>query len=197
VDKGSNTQRVGGWVKGQILSNTRVIKYGLVGFTGVAVNLMTMAAMLTFTSQKGWVAPTVANVVSTVTNFFLHNLWTFSDRQHQGARLVRGFVSFVITSILSIGVTTVAYMGFTRVALYVAAMRSGQTVHQVGLFVALGCQFVAILLGASVSYTLNREFTWAAPKECAMADVAQNPDSGAVKHTVTENAEWVEKAPLS
>src|ERR1700722_13528743 len=151
---------------------------------------MTMAAMLTFTSQKGWVAPTVANVVSTMTNFILHNLWTFSDRQHQGARLVRGFVSFAITSLLSIGVTTVAYMGFTRVALYMAAMHSGQTVHQVGLFVALGCQFVAILLGASVSYTLNREFTWAAPKECAVADIEQAPEPGVAEHAVTENAEW-------
>jgi putative flippase GtrA len=197
VDKGSNTQRVGGWVKGQILSNTRVIKYGLVGFTGVAVNLMTMATLLTFTSQRGWVPSTAANIVSTVTNFILHNLWTFSDRQHQGARLVRGFVSFAITSLLSIGVTTVAYIGFTRVALYFAAMRSGQAVHQVGLFVALGCQFVAILLGATVSYTLNREFTWAAPKESAAADIAETPQPGAVKRAVRENAEWVEKAPLS
>ena len=111
--------------------------------------------------------------------------------------MVRGFVSFAITSLLSIGVTTVAYMGFTRMALYVAAMRSGQTVHQVGLFVALGCQFVAILLGATVSYTLNREFTWAAPKECALVTMAQVPESGAPKHSVTENAEWVGKAPLS
>ncbi len=88
------------WVRGQILANIRVVKYGIVGLFGVAINLATMAMLITMTSQRGWVPSTLANVVSTITNFILHNLWTFSDRQHQGARLVRGFLSFVVTSVL-------------------------------------------------------------------------------------------------
>jgi putative flippase GtrA len=189
LKQGADIRGVVGWVKTQILSNTRVVKYGIVGCTGIAVNLSTLALLFTFTSQRGWVPSTVANVASTVTNFILHNLWTFADRQHQGARLVRGFLSFVITSLLGIGVTTVAYLGFTRLAGSLVATNSHQGFHQVGLAIALVCQFVAILLGAGVSYTLNREFTWAAPKECAAQDTSTSETA------VTDNAEWVEKAP--
>jgi hypothetical protein len=49
-------------------------------------------------------------------------------------------------------------------------------------------------LGATVSYTLNREFTWAEPKECVVADVAQTPEPAVAGRSVVENAEWVEKA---
>jgi putative flippase GtrA len=156
------------WVKSHAANNVRVIKYGIVGFTGVAFNLCTLALFFTVFSQRGWIASTAANIVSTVTNFALHNVWTFSDRQHQGARLIRGFLLFALTSLLSIGVTTVAYVGFTRLTSHLAIANS----RHGALGVALACQFVAILLGASVSYTLNREFTWAAPKEDVPADIA-------------------------
>jgi putative flippase GtrA len=170
VGQGAGSQNIAGWVKGHILNNSRVIKYGIVGFAGVAINLVTLTLVFTLTSERGWVPPAVANVVSTVTNFVLHNLWTFSDRQHQGVKLVRGFLFFGLTSLLSIAVTTTAYIGFTRIAAYVTAAGPGS--HPV-LAVALVCQFVSILLGAGVSYTLNREFTWAAPKEDATDDVTE------------------------
>jgi len=87
-----------GWLHSQMRRNSRFIKYGIVGCVGIAANLSTMALLLTFTSQRGWIPSTLANIVSTVGNFFLHNLWTFSDRQHQGMRLVRGFVYFALMS---------------------------------------------------------------------------------------------------
>jgi putative flippase GtrA len=163
-----NTRKIVGWVREQILSNARVVKYGIVGCVGVGVNLGTMALLLTVTSQRGWVPSTVANIASTVINFALHNVWTFSDRQHQGVRLVRGFAFFAVTSLLSIGVTTGAYLGFTRLAAHLATANA-----HTGIRVALACQFVAILLGASVSYTLNREFTCAVAKEGVAEDVTQ------------------------
>jgi putative flippase GtrA len=171
VNRSTVTQNMAGWLKDQILSNTRVIKYGIVGFTGVAVNLSALALLFTLTSQRGWIPSTVANVISTVTNFVLHNLWTFSDRQHQGVRLVRGFLYFALTSLLSISVTTLAYVGFTRLAGHLPIVGAHQGSHQLGLAIALACQFVAILLGAAISYTLNREFTWAAPKETIARDI--------------------------
>jgi putative flippase GtrA len=55
-----------------------------------------MAFLFTNSSQRGWVQSGLANIVSTVGSFVFHNRWTFSDQQHQGLRLVRGFLSFVI-----------------------------------------------------------------------------------------------------
>ncbi len=162
-----------GWLQGQMRRNSRVIKYGIVGCVGIAANLSTMALLLTFSSQRGWIPSTVANIVSTVGNFFLHNLWTFSDRQHQGMRLVRGFVYFALMSGVGIGVTTVAYVGFSRIAAHLPATAA----HSRGIAILLACQFVAIILGASVSYALNREFTWPHTEENATADTTQVQES--------------------
>ena len=158
-----------GWLHSQLRRNSRFIKYGIVGCVGIAANLSTMALLLTFTSQRGWIPSTMANIVSTVGNFFLHNLWTFSDRQHQGMRLVRGFVYFALMSGVGICVTTVAYVGFSRLAAYLPATAA----HSRSIAILLACQFVAILLGASVSYALNREFTWPHTEESAAAETTQ------------------------
>lgn len=144
------------WGKRQILLNTRMLKYGVVGCVGIAVNLGTMALLLAVASRRGWMPSAIANVVSTLGNFFLHNLWTFSDRQHQGSRLVRGILSFALVSAVSICVTTAAYVAFVQIALHLTIMHSDPA----GLRIPLACQLVAIPLGAAVSYILNREFTW-------------------------------------
>jgi putative flippase GtrA len=144
------------WLQSQIARNARVFKYGIVGCAGILTNLGTMALILTASSQRGWAPSAIANIVSTMGNFVLHNLWTFSDRQHQGLRLVRGFLSFALMSVLGIAVTTTAYVGFTRVAANVTITNS----HSGSLAIVLPCQFAAILFGASLSYALNRAYTW-------------------------------------
>jgi putative flippase GtrA len=157
------------WLNSQSLLNARVIKYGVVGCAGIFVNLGTMALLFTISSQRGGTSSAVANIVSTVGNFVFHNLWTFSDRQHGGLRLVRGFLSFALMSAAGICVTTTAYVGFTRIAANMTITNS----HLSGLGIVLTCQFVAILSGASVSYALNRKFTWPRTQESAPADTAQ------------------------
>lgn len=158
-------KEIAGWLKSQALLNSRVIKYGVVSCAGILVNLGTMALLFTDSSQRGWVQSGLANIVSTVGNFVFHNMWTFSDQQHQGLRLVRGFLSFVLMSTVGICITTAAYVGFTRIAAHLTITNF----HLGGLGIALTCQFVAILLGGSASYALNREFTWARTKGRAPA----------------------------
>lgn len=44
-----------------------------------------------------------------------HNRWTFSDRQHQGLRSVRGFLSFALISVMSISSSQSFYVNFIDV----------------------------------------------------------------------------------
>lgn len=144
------------WLKKQALLNARMLKYGLVGFTGIAVNLGTMALLLTTGVGRGWMASAIASVVSTSGNFILHNWWTFSDRQHEGLRLLRGFLSFALISAVGVVITTVLYANFIRVAAHIAILNA----HVSRLGIPLICQFAAVLLGAWLSYLLNGAFTW-------------------------------------
>ena len=144
--------------------DARMLKYGIVGCSGIAVNLATMALFLTIGFGRGWVPSAIASAVSTTGNFIFHNRWTFSDRQHQGLRLVRGFVSFAVVSTIGVAITTEFYMTFTRFAsrLPITSLHLGK------LGIPLSCQFAAILLGACMSYLLNGAFTW--PRARAQAN---------------------------
>jgi putative flippase GtrA len=153
----------------RVLLNTRALKYFFVGCAGIAVNLGTMAILLAVSSRRGWVPSAIANVVSTVCNFYLHNLWTFADRQHQGSQLVRGFVFFALMSSVGIGVTTGTYVVFIQIASHLTITKS----HISGLVIPLACQALAIPLGAVVSYVLNKEFTWPQTKTNAPEEPAQ------------------------
>ena len=140
----------------QVLLSTRVVKYGIVGCAGTIVNLSTMAVVLTIGTQRGWIPSATATIVATSGNFILHNLWTFSDRQHQGLRLVRGLLSFSLISTMGLFTTTTFYVAFARTAQHFAIVTS----HLGALEIALACQLAAIAVGACASYLLNGKFTW-------------------------------------
>jgi putative flippase GtrA len=160
-------------LKSQIRLQACAIKYGVVGCAGILVNLGTMALLFTISSQRGWMPSAEANIISGVGNFVFHNLWTFSDRQHQGLRLVRGFLSFALMSAVGICVTSASYVGFTRIVTHLTITSS----HPGGLGIVLTCQFVAILTGASISYALNRKFTWPRTQERAPGYTTQAEES--------------------
>jgi len=98
------------YIGSRLRIDARMLKYGIVGCSGIAVNLATMALFLTIGFGRGWVPSAIASVISTTCNFIFHNRWTFSDRQHQGLRLVRGFVSFALVSTIGVFITTAFYV---------------------------------------------------------------------------------------
>src|ERR1700722_9893443 len=129
-------KEIAGGLKNQILPNARLIRYCVAGCVGIAVNLSIMALLFTISSQRGWIPSAMANVISTIGNFVFHNQWTFSDRQHQGFRLIRGFLSFALMSVAGICVTTAAYVGLTRIATHLMITNS----HRDGVGTSLMCQ---------------------------------------------------------
>lgn len=153
--------------------DSRMLKYGIVGCIGIAVNLATMALLLTIGFGRGWAPSALASVASTTGNFIFHNRWTFSDRQHQGLRMVRGFVSFALVSTIGVFITTELYLAFTRFASHMPILTS-----RLGkLGVPLSCQFAAILLGACMSYLLNGAFTWPRAQSRSGAEIVQVQES--------------------
>jgi putative flippase GtrA len=159
-------------VKRQLLLNARILKYGVVGCAGIATNLGTMALLLTLGFKRGWTPSAIASVISTFGNFVLHNRWTFSDRQHQGLHLVRGFLSFALISAMGILITTAFYVVFSRIATHLTIVNS----HPGSLGIPLSCQFAAILLAASTSYLLNGQFTWPRAQSNASADLPEEQE---------------------
>ena len=164
----SDTPKKTNWLESRIRANFRVIKYGVVACSGIVINLGTLALLFTVSPHRGWMQSAIANIASTLANFVSHNLWTFSDRQHQGMRLIRGFLSFACMSAAGISITTLAYVAFTRMAASLVVASS----HLGGLGIVLVCQFFAILLGGAVSYVLNWQFTWAQSKQTSRSESA-------------------------
>jgi putative flippase GtrA len=161
------------WAKKKALLNTRMLKYGIVGCSGIVINLATMAIFLTVGFGPGWVPSAVASGVSTSCNFIFHNRWTFSDRQHQGLRLVRGFLSFAVISVMGIFITTEFYVNFIHVVSRLPIINP----HLGKLGIPLTCQFAAILLGACMSYLLNGAFTWPRARSKAAGEIVQVQES--------------------
>jgi putative flippase GtrA len=155
-------------LKTQVVRNARVIKYGIVGVLGVLINLGAMAVLLRFYSPQSWVPSAIANVLSTIVNFSLHNMWTFSDRQHQGMRMVRGFVFYVLMCAVGIFISTVSYVQLIHIAGRLAIL----TTHLGKSLAPLACQSVAIVLGAAINYVLNKKFTWPQTQENLPAQTA-------------------------
>ena len=135
----------------------RIVKFGIVGAVGMAVNLASMAAIIAILGWTDWRASSLATLIATINNYLLNNAWTFRDRLRNGHRLLRGYMLFCASSLAGLTVTTLAYTG-------VVAAFASQPV-QVSLPKLLLAQAIAILCGFAVNYTLSRRVTWRMPQQ--------------------------------
>ena len=120
------------------------IKFGIVGGTGVAVNLGSFQWLLDLGVNK-FIASPVAIEISIIWNFLLNNYWTFADRALYGRKRVRG-IKFNLVSLLSLGVS---YATFIALSLLLP---------QAPLVVLQACGIVPATL---VNYSLNSYWTFA------------------------------------
>jgi len=132
-------------LSGRYLSS-RLLLFGLVGSSGVLVNLISLRLLLGVfgVGTGGFVrAQTIATAIAMVSNFFLNNVLTYRDRRLIGWQAVRGLISFMV--VCSLG------------ALVNIAIAS-DVYAETGLWLLAG--IAGAVAGALVNYSLSSVFTW-------------------------------------
>jgi dolichol-phosphate mannosyltransferase len=123
----------------------RVFKFGIVGISGIIVNLAILFLLVEYASVNKDLASPVAIEISILNNFIWNDLWTFqsganrkfSSRWH---RLGAFNVVSAGGAVINYGIFLVLTAGF-------------------GMYY-LAAQFIGILIGFVWNFLVNRRFTW-------------------------------------
>ena len=88
--------------------STRFVKFALVGLSGVFVNLGTLALLVVIDVHQS-LASALAIQVSILSNFVVHEWWTFRDRRH-ASHLWRRVLSFQGVSMVGAALQWVTFI---------------------------------------------------------------------------------------
>lgn len=112
----------------KILNVRRVIKFGLVGATGVLVNMAALYLGHEVAELPLLTASVVAVEIAIISNFVLNNAWTFAARTWSLSRLARfnlvslgGMAISVITLIALVNLFSLHYLFANLVAISLAS----------------------------------------------------------------------------
>ncbi len=128
-------------ISGRYFSH-KLLLFGLVGASGVVVNLAVLRLLLAF-GARFTAAVVAATVTAMVSNFFLNNILTYRDSRLVGWRAVRGLVTFM--ALCGVGALV-----------NVAVARDLYAATRLWLVAGIGGAVVAALL----NYGLTSMFTW-------------------------------------
>lgn len=123
----------------------RVFKFGIVGLTGIVINLGILYLLVEYASLNKDLASPIAIEVAILNNFIWNDLWTF--RSNENGKLSSGWQRLVAFNIVSAGGAAINYGIF----LVLTAV--------FGVYY-LAAQFIGILLGFIWNFMVNRRFTW-------------------------------------
>lgn len=129
------------WIRLQSLRT--FIKFGIVGASGVLVNLGVFSLLLSLGTNKFLASP-IAIEISIVSNFLFNNYWTFRWRKSRDRVRIRG-LKFNAVSLIALGVS---YAGFVAISSAFPEMPP-----QVP-------QLIAIIPATLVNYFLNSYWTF-------------------------------------
>jgi dolichol-phosphate mannosyltransferase len=93
--------------------STTFMRFGIVGISGIVVNLGVFSLLLMIGVNK-YLASPIAIQVSIVTNFLLNNYWTFKKRRVLGRIRVRG-IKFNAVSLVALLVSYSTFVLLTRI----------------------------------------------------------------------------------
>lgn len=120
-----------------------LIKFGIVGGSGVLVNMGLLYVLTRFLSIRLEIASVIAIEVSILSNFFLNNLWTFKKRETHVPFWSRLLRYHLVTGLAGI----VNYLVLLLL------------VHALGWHDMLS-NLIGIAIGTIINYTLNSLWTW-------------------------------------
>ena len=129
------------WIR--FRSSETLIKFGIVGSSGVVVNLGAFTLLLGVGVNK-FIASPVAIEISIITNFLLNNYWTFRWRKTKDRVRVKG-LKFNVASFIALGIS---YSTF--VVLSLLFPNTSPQIHQL----------IGIVPATLVNYFLNSYWTF-------------------------------------
>ena len=88
-----------------------LVRYGLTGLAGALINLGAFQALLELGLHKFLASP-IAIELSIVSNFLMHNHWTFADRDMAGRRRIRG-LKYNLASLVTLALNYAAFVGLS------------------------------------------------------------------------------------
>jgi dolichol-phosphate mannosyltransferase len=121
----------------------RMLLFGIVGATGIIVNLAVLRLLLIAGDIGFTAAESVATVVAMVSNFFLNNMLTYRDCRLGGWQAVRGLISF---------------MALCGLGALVNVAVARDLYHVTDMWLVAGIAGAAV--GALMNYALTSIFTW-------------------------------------
>jgi dolichol-phosphate mannosyltransferase len=121
----------------------RMLLFGIVGATGIIVNLAVLRLLLIVGDLGFTAAESVATLVAMVSNFFLNNMLTYRDCRLVGWQAVRGLVSF---------------MALCGLGALVNVAVARDVYHVTDMWLVAGIAGAAV--GALLNYALTSIFTW-------------------------------------
>jgi dolichol-phosphate mannosyltransferase len=123
----------------------KVFKFGIVGLSGIVVNLGIFFCLVEFLALNKDLASPIAIEISILNNFIWNDLWTFSSHENnKSSSLWRRLVAFNIISAGGAAINLAIFLILTKwVAVYYMA-----------------AQFIGILIAFIWNFLINRRITW-------------------------------------
>lgn len=122
------------------------VKFGIVGGSGVLVNMGLLFVLTRYLSIRLEIASVIAIEASILSNFFLNNLWTFKKRDTPVPFRTRLFRYHLVT-------------GLAGIVNYLVLLLLVKTF---GLHDMLS-NLIGIAIGTVINYSLNSFWTWRVP----------------------------------
>lgn len=125
----------------------KLVKFGLVGISGIFVNLAVLFILVEF----GWLSKEIASLlaieISILTNFVGNDLWTFSGVGGDDPTFLEIFIRLASFNLISAGGALINYMVFILLTGWLSVYY-------------LLAQFIGILVAFGWNFIINRRLTW-------------------------------------
>ncbi len=123
----------------------RAIRFGIVGASGIFVNLLILICLVEFMGIGEELGGLVAIECAIISNFILNDLWTFRTCEIQ--KHTCRFRRLAVFNIVSVGGALI------NIAIYIVLINVFSIYYPIA-------QFIGILFGFVWNFTANRRFTW-------------------------------------